>query len=113
MIKRNRLNALAFGGGIALLAIQGCGEPYVQIPADVYEEAGWNSSSVETRVAALRRDIDLEIARLEALPSAEREPTSQRLLELMSTLRSEWGKLDGGAERYARLEAEVEKLLEG
>ncbi len=113
MTKKKNTTELVLGVAIAVLAMQGCSEPDAQIPTNIYEEDGWNTSSIEVRVAALRRDIDVEIARLEALPGGEREPTSQRLLEMMSSLRAEWGKIDGGSEKYARLEAEVEKLLEG
>ncbi len=31
----------------------------------------------------------------------------------MSALRAEWGKVDAGGEGYARLESEVDALLEG
>ena len=102
-----------------LLCLCACGarvsepESDVDIPADIYEEEVWNTADAEVRVAALRRDVDAEMARLRVLPDEDREPQSQKLLELMSSLRAEWGKLEEGREAYAELEAEVEVLLEG
>ncbi len=108
---RHLFQLAAVCGGLA------CGakvdhEPQVDVPDDIYEEGVWDDADVEVRVAALRRDVEAEMRRLSAMAPVERGEASARLLELMSSLRAEWGKTDGGAEEYAKLEADVDALLE-
>ena len=80
---------------------------------NIYDEDVWDDAEVEVRVAALRRDVRTEMQMLSPLTERRKATESGRLLELMSALRAEWGKLEGGAEDYARLEEEVDALLEG
>jgi hypothetical protein len=87
-------------------------ESQPEIPPDIYDEGVWDDAEVEVRIAALRRDIRTEMQLLASLSERRKAAESGRLLELMSALRAEWGKLEGGAEDYARLEEEVDALLE-
>ncbi len=102
---------------VVLLLLGACGStvsgPEVDIPADIYDDEVWDDADIEVRVAALRRDIRAELEKVKRLSAEGRESESQRLLELMSILRAEWGKLEGGAHEYAKLEEDIEALLDG
>ncbi len=110
----DRVKALVWTS--AFIALGACGaeveEPGIDIPTDIYEENVWDAAEADVRVAALRRDVRAEMSRLSALEPRAREQESKRLLRLMSNLRAEWGKAEGGSEEYAAIEVEIEALLE-
>ena len=114
-MRTNRAGTLVYISVLVMLSACGAEgeEPEADIPDDIYEEDVWDDVDAEVRVAALRRDVRAEIRRLESLPADARESESPRIIELMSSLRSEWGKVEGGSDAYAKLEVEVEVLLEG
>ncbi len=102
---------------LSLVLSSGCGarvdEAEIDIPEDIYEEEVWDNADASVRVAALRRDIRLEMGRLAELSPGSREHQARRLFRLMSSLGAEWSKLEGGAEQYEQLEQEIDVLLGG